>query len=76
MVSDLLMGGAKEPKIPEAKMPAQAAPRTREDTGADVIIGADSGKNARVSGRRSGQGGSSSGGGDVLGGLGQGGLSI
>lgn len=75
-VSDLLFG--KEPpapEIPEAKEPAVPAPNRREDTGAKIVVGSDAAKDARVSGRSSGSGASRSGG-DVLGGLGRGGLSI
>jgi hypothetical protein len=70
--------GADEPKaveIPEPTIPAVPAPNRREDTGANIVVGSDAGKNKRVSGRKSGSGSGSSGG-DVLGGLGRGGLSI
>ena len=74
-VSDLLFGRPEQPEIPEVEVPAVPAPSRREDTGANIVVGSDASKNKRVSGRKSGSG-SSSAGGDVLGGLGQGGLSI
>lgn len=77
-VSSLLFGKDEQPaiEIPEAKIPAVPAPNRREDTGANIVVGADAAKNQRVSGRKSGSGGSGTSGGDVLGGLGRGGLSI
>lgn len=74
-VSEVLFGKAPEVDIPEPKIPAAPAPSRREDTGANIVVGADAAKNKRVSGRKSGSSSSSSGG-DVLGGLGRGGLSI
>lgn len=75
-VSNLLFGKDESAavEIPEPKIPAAPAPSRREDTGANVVVGADASKNQRVSGRTSGSSSSSSG--DVLGGLGRGGLSI
>lgn len=75
-VSEVLFGRPEQPDIPEPEIPAVPAPNRREDTGAKVVIGSDASKDKRVSGRSSGSGESSSSGGDVLGGLGQGGLSI
>lgn len=69
-----LLGGPKQPDIPEPKIPAAPAPSRREDTGAKVSIGSDNAKNARVSG--GGRGNSSKSSGDVLGGLGGGGLNL
>ena len=75
-ISSLLgMKPQKAPDLPEAKIPAVPAPSRRTDTGANVVVGADAAKNKRVSGRKSSSGTSSSGG-DILGGLGGGGLSI
>lgn len=73
--------GLKQPKapaidIPEAKPPAVAAPSRRQDTGANVVVGSDAAKDKRVSGSRKRGSGSSTSGGDVLGGLGQSGLNI
>ncbi len=73
-VSDALFGRPEQPEIPEAEIPAAPAPSTRTDTGASVVVGADSVKDKRVSGGTSSS--SSSGTKDVLGGLGKGGLSI
>jgi len=73
-VSDVLFGKAPDVTVPEAKIPAISAPNRREDSGANIVVGADASKNKRVSGR--GSVSSSSSGGDVLGGLGRGGLSI
>lgn len=69
-----IFGGGKAPKIvmPEAVVPAVAAPETRVDTGATVAIGTDAVKNQRVSGRGSQTKKKV----DVLAGLGSGGLSI
>lgn len=74
-VTDVLFGRPEQPDIPEAEVPAAPAPSRREDTGAKITIGADASKNKRVSGRGAGSGGSVSSG-DVLGGLGRGGISI
>lgn len=74
-VSGLLFGRPKQPNIPEAEAPATPAPSRREDTGAKIVVGSDAVKDNRVSGRKS-KSGSSSSGGDVLGGLGRGGLNI
>lgn len=68
-VSGLLFGRPEQPEIPEAKVPAAPAPSRRQDTGAQVTLGADAGKNARVSGNGRGSG-------DVLGSLGRSSLSI
>ena len=65
----------KAPPLPKVEIPATPAPNRREDTGAKIVVGADAAKNKRVSGRSSGTGGTRSSG-DVLGGLGRGGLSI
>ena len=64
----------EQPDIPEPEIPAQPAAATREDTGAKVSVGTTASKNARVSG--GGKSGATSGSGDVLGGLGRGGISI
>jgi len=74
-VTDVLFGRPEQPDIPTPEVPAVPAPNRREDTGAKVVVGADAVKDNRVSGRKSGSGSSQSGG-DVLGGLGRGGLSI
>ena len=73
-VSETIFGRPEQPEIPEAKVPAAPAPSRRQDTGADIVIGTDASKNARVSGKGSGKSGTT--GGDVLGNLGRGGLSI
>ncbi len=73
-VSETLFGRTEQPDIPEVEIPAAPAPSRREDTGASIVVGSDASKDARVSGRSSGS--SSSSGGDVLGSLGKGGLSI
>lgn len=69
---------AQVPKIPAPKVPEPPAPpasAARTDTGANVAIGTSSDiKNQRVSGRSSGRSGFRTG--DILGGLGRGGLSI
>lgn len=74
-VSDALFGRPEQPDIPVPEIPAAPAPSTRTDTGANVVVGADKVQDKRVSGGSSTSTGSSSGG-DVLGGLGKGGLSI
>lgn len=63
----------KSPKPPNIPTPAPPAPVTRTNTGANVAIGTSNVKNQRVSGR-SFAGSSSVG--NLLGGLGRGGLSI
>lgn len=75
-VGEMLMGKTPaQPDIPTPEIPAAPAPSRRDDTGASVVIGSDAAnKNARVSGKKSTTG--SGGSGDVLGGLGRGGLSI
>lgn len=75
-ISETLGLSAKPPKIdiPEAQVPAAPAPNRREDTGATIIVGADASKDQRVSGGS--KSGKKSSGGDVLGNLGRGGLSI
>ena len=75
LISDTLFGRPEQPDIPEAKAPAPPAPSRREDTGAKIVVGADAVKDARVSGRKSSKSSTKSGG-DVLGNLGSGGLSI
>jgi hypothetical protein len=74
-IADMLFGRPEQPDIPEPEIPAAPAPNRREDTGAKVVVGSDASKDKRVSGRSSGSGSSTSGG-DVLGNLGKGGLSI
>lgn len=72
-VTSALFGRPEQPDIPEATVPAAPAPSRREDTGANIVVGAD--KSSRVSGR--GGGGSRAKVTDVIGGLGKGGgLSI
>jgi hypothetical protein len=73
-VSDVLFGRPEQPDIPEAEIPAAPAPSTREDTGANIIVGSDKSKDRRVSGGVNSS--SSQSGADVLSGLGKGGLSI
>lgn len=60
-----------EPVVPQ--VPAQAATAAKTDAGANVVIGTTA-KDQRVSGRKAGRSGAS--GGNVLGGLGRGGLAI
>lgn len=73
-VSELLFGRTEQPDLPEAVIPA-APPTRRDDTGARVVVGADESKNKRVSGSKSSSGASQTTT-DVLGSLGQGGLSV
>lgn len=73
-VTETLFGRPEQPDIPEPEIPAVPAPNRREDTGARVTVGSDASKNKRVSG--GGSGGSTTRSGDVLGGLGRGGISI
>lgn len=68
-VSGILFG-QKAPKIPEAKVPAVPAPSRRQDTGAQIVLGADATKDARVSGNKNKVSS------DVLGSIGRGGLQI
>ena len=50
-----LFKSPKPPKIPAPKVPAPPAPTRREDTGAQIALGAaSSSKNQRVSGRGGG----------------------
>lgn len=67
-------GSGGGPKLPTPQFPAMAAPPTRNDTGAQVHLGTDTVANQRVSGRSSSEVVQTQG--DVLGGLGRGGLSI
>lgn len=65
---------AAEVNIPAAEAPAAPAPVRREDTGANVTIGADAVKSQRVSGGGTKRRSNTT---DILGGLGAGsGLSI
>jgi hypothetical protein len=75
-ISSFLLGpkDSGAPDIPEPAIPAAPAPKKREDSGAEIVVGADAVKDQRASGK--GSSSSSSSGGDVLGGLGKGGLSI
>jgi hypothetical protein len=73
-ISDTLFGRPEQPDIPEPEIPAAPAPSTREDSGANVIVGSDNSKDRRVSGGVNSSSPSSSK--DVLSGLGKGGLSI
>ena len=69
-----LLFGSDEPEIPKIEAPAAPAPKTRSETGADVVIGADASKNARTSNRTVKKNpGTMYSGSDVLGGLGKGG---
>jgi hypothetical protein len=73
-VTDALFGAPDIPDVPEAKVPAQAAPSARADTGANVVVGADAASSTRVSGKGSGSSKTTR---NVLGGLGTGsGLNI
>lgn len=78
LVSGILgTGETKAPtiNIPAAELPTPPAPNAITDTGADVVLGAGGDvKNQRVSGRSASRKKSS--GNDILGGLGQSGLSI
>lgn len=72
-ITSLVFGKPATPDIPEAQIPAAPAPTRREDTGANIVLGADAAKDQRVSGGKSGGSSSTR---DVLGSLGRGGLNI
>lgn len=72
-LKNLLMPAAA-PKIPEPVVPAAPAPMSRTDTGANIVVGADKGKDSRVSGGKGSSKTKTTG--DVLGNLGRSGLSI
>lgn len=66
--------GAPDVSIPDAVIPAAPAPMTRTDTGANIIVGSDAVRDARVSGSRTSSSRRAT---DPLGGLGIGaGLNI
>lgn len=71
-------GGQKSPTMPAIVAPAQAATTNRNDTGGQVVVGADAVKNQRVSGNATAGGtqARSTSTTDILGGLGAGGINI
>lgn len=74
-IAETLIGGKKKVQgPPPAQIPAAPAPARRDDTGAQIRIGADAAGDERVSGRGKGRKRTS---GSVLGGLSRGsGLSL
>ena len=74
-----VFGGNKAPTLPTPQLPAQAATTSRNDTGSQIVVGADSVRNQRVSGGSNTNGGTqaqSTNVNDILGGLGAGGINI
>lgn len=74
LVGNLLFGVDKPKAPPPPKIPAAPAPEARQDTGALVVTGDQ--RNERVSSSKKKSGGTPASGGDILGGLGKGGLNV
>lgn len=75
-ISNLIFRADKPKAPPPPEIPAAPAPEARQDTGAQVVVGADAAKDKRASGGGSAKTGVTKYGGDILGGLGKGGLNV